>query len=351
MGAYFWYDNLSRDLILSGKLEQLIKSGISGVTTNPNIFKNALSTGSSYSLTGLGSETSAEAICWNLMLEDVRLASKLFEPLFINSNGLTGYVSIELDPFLAKDTKLSIEQALNITSKLQARNVMIKVPATEAGLEVIESLIYQGVNVNVTLIFSREQYLRVVNSYIKGLERRVSEGRDISQIASVASFFVSRVDSIVSKYISQNLVPEKFVNLLGIYNSFLVYYDFQRIFSSERFKKLQILGGKPQMLLWASTGVKDSRLSQDYYLKNLTLENTVLTLPDPVIQAGLDLGWFSNPTFRSPPDINEIYSMFQDFNSCGYPFEALMYDLLEEGIKLFQEGYTDLINIIRSKFV
>jgi len=343
MAIYFWYDNLSKEF-LEGKLQKLSEQGITGVTSNPTIFQLAVSKSSIYDETIRKSHhLQPENICWDLMVEDVKQACKIFKNIFEKTNRETGFVSLELHPSFANDVQSSVMQAEELHARVSEPNLMIKVPATTAGLQVISELIHKGINVNVTLIFSCNQYQRVINAYMKGLEMRQKDGLPLDTVSSVASFFVSRVDSKVDKLPDEN-VRRKFFHKMATLNSHLAYLIYMQAFSSQRFLKLS--GARPQKLLWASTGVKDPSRDPLFYVKNLNFDNVVFTLPDSALNAYLENR--SLPV-QQPKQLTEIVSEIHQFNSYGYFFEELLAELLDEGVQLFQNSFTQLVETVKTK--
>ncbi|MCS6961923.1 MAG: transaldolase [Deltaproteobacteria bacterium] len=350
MTIYFWYDNLSRDLIKNGTLENLKERGITGVTSNPTIFKNAILNSSSYEedikrLKGM----SPEEICWELMISDVSLACDLFMPAYQSSNGNTGYVSIELNPLFSNNISKSVEQALYLKGRINKPNLMIKVPATNEGFYVIRELTRKGINVNVTLIFSLDQYLKACESYLLGLEDRLADGNNISSVFSVASFFVSRVDALVNKYIHDGKIETRYTNETSYRNCHKVYHAWRQIFTSKRFKDLKNRTANVQRVLWASTGVKDKSVPEEHYLSKLTFDEVVFTLPEQTLNKALEINWLDNFVPSELTNVEELDAFFRVFNDQGYSFEYLLWELTEKGVQLFAESYNELLKAIHQK--
>lgn len=357
LGQSIWYDNLSRDVLNSGELKRLIDAGVLGLTSNPTIFKKAIADSSDYDADmmplvkqGLNTEQIAE----DLMIKDVAAAADLLMPIYKATNGGDGYASIEVSPYLARDTKATIEAGKRIWGKLNRPNIMIKVPATDEGLPAIKALLEDGINVNVTLIFSDDYYQRVVEAYISGLEARVVKGGDIKNIASVASFFVSRVDAICEKHYD-GLVKEgkakaegkkDFLGKIGIANSKVAYARYEQLFNSDRFKKLRDKGARVQRPLWASTGTKNPDFSPVMYVEELAGRDTVNTLPPATLSALLKDGKIEP---RLHKGIDDARSQLSKLNETGVPFDKLMVDLQADGVKIFADSYKELLDSVETK--
>lgn len=350
MKCWFWYDNLSRDILENGFLKEIINDGISGVTSNPTIFKLAIEGSSLYDEKILrNSNRPVEEICWELMCDDVRDACDFLIPVFEQSEHQSGYVSIELNPLHANDFQSSVHQAMELNRKIDRPNLMIKVPATSAGFKVIRELTSQGLNVNVTLIFSKDQYLRCAESYVLGLEDRLKKGLDLNGIFSVASFFVSRVDAAVGSLIESRVVDEKYRNQVSVRNCQLVYHFFQRFFGSKRFEKLTRSGAKRQLVLWASTGVKDPTLDPGYYLDRLMFDDVVFTLPDQTLKNARERSVLKNPIQSEIYEEFELLKWFLEFDSSGFSLEYILWELTERGVELFAQSYEQLLKAVEFK--
>lgn len=353
-GQSVWCDNLSKNLISSGELQKLIVNLVSGLTSNPSIFKKAIADSNDYDqdIKRLISQSSnknltVDEVTEMLMIEDVRNAAMLFMPVYESTNCLDGYVSIEVSPTLAHDTKGTIEAAKRIWEELSAQNVMIKIPATKEGIPAIKAVLEEGINVNITLIFSTEVYKAVVNAFFEGLESRANKGLPISNIASVASFFVSRVDTIVDKQLEKLASASKTKEMqgkFGILNSIEAYKMFITEFKSPRFNALRQKGAQIQRVLWASTGVKNPAYDPLYYVKALAAENTVNTVPPQVLTAlenDLPVGKI-NLT-----DDNTGY--FNELSTLGVNLKELLIQLEVEGVKLFADAYAELVTAVDKK--
>ena len=346
-----WYDNISRQLIKSGQLENLVGSGITGVTSNPSIFEKSISSSDEYDSSiyeytneGLGPEQIFE----KLAIADISKACDLLHSTYLQSNFTDGFASIEVNPNLAHDTSATIEAGIRIFEQINKPNVMIKVPATNAGIPAIRELISIGINVNVTLIFSLDSYRQVREAYISGLEDRLQNGHSISAIMSVASFFLSRVDTIVDTYLEELNNPDKSSHLLGtaaIANAKQAYMDFKSTFTSERFEKLLVKGGQIQRPLWASTSTKNPNYSPLLYVEELIGDHIINTMPDNTLNLFLKKGEIQeticNNLEISQAHLNEIRSISN--------FDEMTSQLLSDGLKQFSDSYNMLLEIIDSK--
>tara|TARA_B100000029_G_scaffold516836_1_gene635837 strand:+ start:24668 stop:25795 length:1128 start_codon:yes stop_codon:yes gene_type:complete len=346
-----WYDNISRQLIKSGQLENLVESGITGVTSNPSIFEKSISSSDAYDSSiceytneGLGPEEIFE----KLAIADISKACDLLHSTYLQSNFTDGFASIEVNPNLAHDTSATIKAGIRIFEQINKPNVMIKVPATNAGIPAIRELISMGINVNVTLIFSLDSYRQVREAYISGLEDRLQNGHSISAIMSVASFFLSRVDTIVDTYLEELNNPDKSSHLLGtaaIANAKQAYMDFKTTFTSERFEKLLVKGGQIQRPLWASTSTKNPNYSPLLYVEELIGDHIINTMPDNTLDLFLKKGEIQeticNNLEISQSNLNEIRSISN--------FDEMTSQLLSDGLKQFSDSYNMLLEIIDSK--
>lgn len=349
-GVSIWLDDLSRERIVSGGLQNLIdERHVVGVTTNPTIFANALAKGSDYDdqiaqLAKQGADASGAVV--DITTHDVQRACDLMRPAFDASEGLDGRVSIEVEPALAHDTAGTIEQGVQLWELVDRPNVMIKVPATVDGLEAITELTARGISVNVTLIFSLQRHREVINAYLTGLEKAKAAGIDLSSIRSVASFFVSRVDTEVDKRLDAIGTPEATAlkGKAGIANARLAYQVFTQAFSSERAKGLMTAGAHVQRPLWASTGVKDPALRDTLYVEELVAPNTVNTMPEKTMEAAYDHGEVRADTVTgSYAQANEVLDAIADQ---GISYDEVT-DLLErEGVEKFTVSWNELLDTV-----
>ncbi|MDY7013953.1 MAG: transaldolase [Cyanobacteriota bacterium] len=361
-GQSIWMDNLSRNLIESGELKQLIESrGIHGITSNPAIFEKAIAGNQTYDAAieaGIQAGKSVEEIYESLIFEDIRNACDIFKPVYEETNGLDGYVSIEVPPNIAKDTDSTIAEARRYYEAIARENVMIKIPGTPEGLPAVEAAIADGINVNVTLLFSVESYVETAWAYIRGLEKRAAEGKDVSKIASVASFFLSRIDSNVDNRLDAKLqegaseeVGAKLIALKGkvaIANAKIAYQNYKEIFGSDRWKALAEKGAKVQRLLWASTSTKNPDYSDVMYVDELVGTDTVNTLPPATIEACAD---HCDPANRIESDIEAAYSVIEGLKDpeVNIDINQVMDELLEEGIDKFIKPFESLMSSLEAK--
>ena len=354
LGQSVWFDNISRRLIDTGELRQLISMGVSGVTSNPSIFEKAITGSADYdgALLELAlNDKSAADIFESLAIEDIRDAADLLLPVFERTDGADGYASIEVSPHLADDTEGTVTEARRLHSALRRPNVMIKVPATPEGIPAIRQLIGEGINVNVTLIFSLDAYAHVRESYIGGLEDLALSGGDISRVSSVASFFVSRVDAAVDSRLEVLAKDghsglDELMGKAAISNAKIAYQDFNSTFSKERFAALRRNGARVQRPLWASTSTKNPDYSDVLYVEELVGRDTVNTLPDATLEAFLDHG---NPAPTIDKDLEDAVLTMERLEDVGIRMEDITAKLLEDGVKSFADSYDALIANIEQK--
>jgi len=357
LGQSVWYDNLSRDVLRSGELRSLIEQGVSGLTSNPTIFKQAIADTGNYdedmrsdSLRSLDTE----ALCEELMIRDVAAAADLLRPIYDATNAGDGYASIEVSPYLAGDEKGTVEAALRLWKKLNRPNIMIKIPATPECIPAIRRTLEHGINVNVTLIFSDAVYREVAEAYIAALETRAAKGEEIRAVSSVASFFVSRVDAIVEKSFDELLKAGKvtteqravFFGKVGVSNSKLAYESFERLFGSERFRKLQEKGARAQRPLWASTGTKNPVFKAVMYVEELAGRDTVNTMPPATVKALIAGGEIAPKLHAGLAEAKQILAAV---NAMGIGFDSLLKELQVAGVKSFADSYKELLASIDKK--
>ncbi len=354
-GQSVWYDNIQRKLLQNGDMAGMIQRGeIRGVTSNPTIFMNAITKSQDYDASLLplvNAGLSNEEIFFQLAIEDIQAAADLFRPLYRQTQGGDGYVSLEVSPYLANDTAGTLAQAKQLWLRVDRPNLMIKIPATKAGLPAITEAIAAGVNVNVTLIFSRQRYAEVMEAYLSGLEQRARTGLPIDTLASVASFFVSRVDTKIDARL-QELVQaggpqaQKAAGLFGkaaIANARLAYADYQRIFTSERFQKLKARGARVQRPLWASTSTKNPAYRDVIYIEELIGMDTVNTVPPQTLVAFLDHG---QVRASLEEDLDGARQVLANLEALGISIEAVTRQLEEEGVQSFSDAFTVLLKAI-----
>ena len=358
VGQSIWYDNLSRDVLESGELASLIAQGVSGLTSNPTIFQKAISDSDKYDDSlrkELKHTQNDEELCEALMIEDVANAADLLRPVYDETNGLDGYASIEVSPYLARDTEGTLVAARRIWATLGRPNIMIKVPATNEGIPAIQALLRDGINVNVTLIFSSSVYGQVADAYLSGLEQRQADGNPIDHISSVASFFVSRVDAICEKKFDELLGKGKvdadnraaIVGRVGIANSKIAYALYEELFvTGSRFAALRNAGAAVQRPLWASTGTKNPDFSPVLYVEELAGKDTVNTLPPATLTALLEKASIAPNLHQG---LNSARGCIENLAKLGIPFEELLAQLQQDGVKSFADSYTSLLEAIAQK--
>ncbi|MCW6036225.1 transaldolase [Spirulina subsalsa FACHB-351] len=361
-GQSIWLDNLSRDLIESGELAQLIETrGIHGITSNPAIFEKAIAGNKIYDgaiRAGIEAGQSTLEIYESLVFDDIRNACDVFKPIYEATQGLDGYVSVEVPPNLAKDTDSTIQEAIRYYQAINRENVMIKIPGTPEGLPAVEAAIAQGINVNVTLLFSVQSYIDTAWAYIKGLEQRAAQGQPIHNIASVASFFLSRIDSNIDDRLDAKIkagvsqdTASKLIALKGkiaIANAKIAYQHYKDIFGSQRWQALADKGAKVQRLLWASTSTKNPEYSDVMYVDELIGPDTVNTLPPQTVEACAD---HCDPANRIESDLEtakQYLSTLQD-PDVDINLDAVMAELLEEGIDKFIKPFDSLMASLEDK--
>ncbi len=358
LGQSIWLDYIRRDLIESGALARMIEiEGIRGVTSNPSIFQSAISGSELYSpdirrMAQAGWD--AASIFDRIAIDDIRAATDVFLPLYERTNGLDGYVSIEVNPDLAHDTKATLSEARRLWGEVNRPNVMIKIPATKAGIPAIESAIDAGVNVNVTLIFSLDRYAEVMEAYLRGLERRAERGEALGHIASVASFFISRVDSAVDRALEEIVRREghesgRAASLLGkaaIANAKLAYAQFEGVFFTERFQKLEAAGARVQRPLWASTSTKNPAYPDTYYVDTLIGPHTVNTVPQDTLEAFKDHG---EVAITIHDDLSGARAQIQAIEVLGISMDDVTADLEVEGVEKFAAAYAGLLETLEER--
>ncbi|WP_439593163.1 transaldolase [Microbacterium sp.] len=351
-GVSIWLDDLSRSRITTGNLAELIATrNVVGVTTNPSIFQAAIGGGAEAYTAQISelaaSGASVDDAIFAATTDDVRDACDLFRPLYDATKGVDGRVSIEVSPDLAHDTAATVAQAKELYESVDRPNVLIKIPATKAGLPAITEVIAAGISVNVTLIFSLERYDEVIDAYLAGLERAHSAGLDLSSIHSVASFFVSRVDTEVDKRLVAIGTDEAvgLKSLAGVANARLAYELFGKKFSEARATQLVALGANPQRPLWASTGVKDPALPDTLYVTELVAPDTVNTMPEKTLEATFDHGAIAGDTITGTYDAAR--KVFADLDAVGIDLADVTQLLEDEGVDKFIASWHDLQNTVR----
>jgi len=349
LGQSLWVDNISRSMITGGKLKILIAKGLRGQTSNPTIFKQAISTSSDYDakiqqLAKVGKSTFE--IYDELTIKDVQDAADQFRGVYESTNGLDGYVSLEINPKLGNELEAQLEEGMRLWQKLNRPNVMIKVPATKNGLGVVEGLISQAINVNVTLIFSAEQYQQVVWAYLEGLKHLAKSGGDLSRVRSVASVFVSRLDTNVDKKLDEKAKGSPLRGKAAVSNCEIIYHKFQKSFGTNEFKSLKLKGAHLQRVLWASTGTKDLQYNDIKYITELIAPDTVNTVPDKTLEAVLDHGI---ARAAMPGDVAAAQKVLELLRQEGIDVGVICNQLLDEGLAAFEKSFEELTTSIEEK--
>jgi len=348
-GQSVWFDTLSRDLVSSGELARMMKEdAVTGVTSNPTIFQKALSQGNAYDeqIKELYAETDdVTEIFFRLALADIRAACDVLAPLHEKAPW-DGFVSMEVLPALAYDTEKTFDQARWIAKEVDRSNLMVKIPATQAGLPAIEDSIAHGTSINITLIFSLERYRCVVEAYLRGLERLVAGGGDPSKVSSVASFFVSRVDTETDKRL-EALGNTKLQGKLAIANAKLAYEHFLATFQGERWEYLRSKGARPQGPLWASTSTKNPAYRDVMYVEELIGPDTVNTMPLETIEAFQDHGEVRGDTVTE--GVDKAHKLLEELAAAGVDYDDVTETLEAEGVQKFADSFTELLDGVRSK--
>jgi transaldolase len=350
LGQSVWIDFLSRQMLQSGKLAEMMEEdAVVGVTSNPTIFQKAISEGDVYDeqiRACLDQTDDPKQIFWQLAQKDVSDACDLLRRVWDAGQGKDGYVSIEVDPNLAGDTQGTIDEAQHLHETIDKPNLHVKIPATKAGLPAIEEMISRGRNINVTLIFSLERYAEVVEAYIRGLERLVESGGDPSNVASVASFFVSRVDTEADKRLDAIGGHDELKGKLAVANAKLAYEHYKELFSGDRWEKLAAAGATTQRCLWASTSTKNPEYSDVLYVDELIGPETVNTMPEETIDAFQDHG---EVALTLEQGIDDAKRVFEQIAQAGVDYDDVVRVLEEEGVEKFADSFTELLEGIRAK--
>jgi transaldolase len=344
LGQSLWLDNITRDLLDSGTLKQYINDlSVTGLTSNPTIFDHAIRNSAAYDAQisrELAKRESSEALFFDLALEDLTRAADLFRPIYDETNGVDGWVSLEVSPLLAHDTASTLAAAGDLFERAGRPNLLIKIPGTKEGLPAIEEAIFAGIPVNVTLLFSREQYLAAAEAFLRGVERRIDADLN-PQVGSVASVFVSRWDAaVVSK------APDELHNQLGIAIAKRTYKAARTLLASPRWARVYNLGARPQRVLWASTGTKDPKASDILYIKSLAAPFTVNTMPEGTLKA---LAAHTELGELLPADGGTCEEVIAQFTKAGIDVDALAVQLQNEGAESFVKSWNDLMEVISSR--
>ena len=344
LGQSIWLDNITRDLMTTGALEQYIQDlSVTGLTSNPTIFEHAMKNSKSYDaaiLKKLKEGKSDEVLFFELALDDLTKAADLFRPIYNRTNGVDGWVSLEVSPLLAHDTGKTLAAAIELHAHAARPNLFIKIPGTKEGLPAIEEAIFKGVPINVTLLFSREHYLAAAEAFLRGIERRMDAGLN-PNVDSVASLFISRWDAAITAR-----VPEAMRNKLGIAIAMRTYKAARGLLGSPRWQRIYNAGARPQRLLWASTGTKDPAASDVLYIKALAAPFTVNTMPEATLKALAEHGELGTIL---PADGGDCEEVLTEFAKAGINVDSLAADLQDQGAKSFVKSWTDLMAVIASK--
>jgi len=344
LGQSLWLDDISRALLDSGTLERYVTQfSVTGLTSNPSIFAKAIKDSTDYDESisqKVKAGKSGEDLFFDLAIEDLRRAADQFRPIYDQTKGIDGWVSLEVSPLLAHDTAGTIAAAKDLHSRAQRPNLFIKIPGTPEGLPAIEEAIFAGIPINVTLLFSREQYLAAADAYLRGIERRIAAGRS-ADVRSVASLFISRWDVAVA-----NKVPETLRNQLGIAIAKRAHKAYLGLLASSRVQQIKQVGGQPQRLLFASTGTKDPKASDVMYITSLAAPDTINTMPEGTLKAFADHG---DCGALVPLDGSDCEEILNEFGRAGVDIDALALQLQDEGAKSFVKSWNELLESIESK--
>jgi transaldolase len=353
-GQSVWLDNIRRSMFASGELQKLVDLGLRGQTSNPTIFEHAIGTGTDYDAqlkSLIGSEHDAQNLFEALAIQDIRSACDVFAPVFKSTNGLDGYVSLEVSPTLAHDTKATTDAAARLWKAVDRPNVMIKIPGTPECIASIRASIAAGININVTLLFSVDQYAAAGNAYIEGLEDRVKAGLPIDKIASVASVFVSRIDTMIDKTLDERIAKgeplESLKGKAGIANLKLTYAKFELLFRGDRFAALAAKGAKVQRPLWASTSTKNPKYDDLMYVVNVVGTDTVNTMPPATLDALLDHGVINPDTIYE--DIAGAKGAIDALAAKGISLHDVTEQLVADGVKSFAQSFKEMLDAISAK--
>jgi transaldolase/glucose-6-phosphate isomerase len=352
-GQSIWFDNISRDLITSGELRAMVENdGLLGVTSNPSIFEKALASGVAYdpatkALVLQGVEEPKD-IFEHLAIQDIQLATDIFYPVYQDTEGRDGFISMEVSPHLAHDTEATVAEARRLHKTICRDNLMIKVPATPKGIPAIRELISDGINVNVTLLFSVDMYGAAARAYMEGLEKRLAAGEDITRVASVASFFVSRVDSLVDKKLEEtgDKNAESLFGKVAVANSKLAYVLYQELSATKQWQRLAAKDARPQRLLWASTSTKNPKYSKTLYVDELIGADTVNTVPDDTFRAFKTGGTVAKTLTQ---EVDKAREIVQTLEKLGVSMKEVTDQLLAEGVQKFSDAFDQLLGSVAQK--
>ena len=348
-GQRIWLDFFDRGIMNSGKLKKMIdEDGIGGVTSNPSIFEKAISSSSDYDediRSLIQTKRSYDVVFFSLAVKDIKRAADLFKPLYERTNGLDGFVSIEVSPHLAHDTQKTIQQARELWKAVNRENVMIKIPATVEGLPAIRKCISEGININITLLFGLPRYEEVIEAYLSGLEDRVQANKSIDQITSVASFFLSRIDTLIDPQLKSKGLDD-LKGRVAIASAKKAYEIYKKLFFGSRFNALENKGAKRQRLLWASTGTKDPAFSDIKYVSTLIGPETINTVTLETLDAFRDHG---QPSNRLEEEMDKATKVLEHLKESNIDIDAITQKLEDEGIEKFNIAYDKIIIAIKNK--
>jgi transaldolase len=358
LGQSIWLDYIRRDLMVGGGLRRLIEEdGLRGMTSNPSIFEKAIVEGHDYdadirsmALEGKDAKSLYEAISQR----DVQMAADEFRPVYNRLDGKDGYVSLEVNPHLARDTNATIEEARRLWAAVDRPNILIKVPGTAEGLPAIKQLISEGININVTLLFGLPRYRQVAEMYIAGIEARLAQGKDVSHVASVASFFLSRIDTLVDPLLQKTVeqgganagLARPALGQVAIASAKMAYQIYLEIFNGTRFTKLKEKGARPQRVLWASTGTKNPDYRDVKYVEALIGPETINTVPVETLNAYRDHG---TPKALLEHDVGNAAGMMNQLNDIGINIDAITRQLEDEGVDKFNKPFDKLMKILKTR--
>ena len=349
LGQSVWIDFLSRESIRGGHLQSLLdEDSVVGATSNPTIFQKAMAASDAYEdqLRELDPELDVKDVFWALAEQDIRDACDLFRPVWDAGEARDGYVSLEVDPRLAYDTLSTFREAMRIHEAVERPNLMVKIPATKPGLAAVEDVISKGRSINVTLIFSLGRYREVAESYVRGLERLVAEGGDPRAVASVASFFVSRIDTEADRRLEEVGGCDNLKGRLAVANARLAYESYESVFTGPRWRYLASKGATPQRVLWASTSTKNPDYPDTMYVEELIGADTVNTMPEETITAYQDHG---RPRARLQSELEEARELFDELARVGVDYEDLTETLEREGVEKFADSFAELLGALEVK--
>ena len=348
LGQSIWVDFISRESIRGGHLQSLIDDdAVVGATSNPTIFQKAMTGSDAYDeqLRELGGGDAAQ-IFWALAQQDVQDACDVFRPVWDGGHGRDGYVSLEVDPRLAYDTLASFREAIRLHEQVDRPNLMVKIPATRPGLAAIEDVIAEGRSVNITLIFALRRYAEVAESYVRGIERLVAEGGDPTKVASVASFFVSRIDTEADRRLDELGGHDELKGKLAVANARLAYVHYKEVFAGPRWEFLVSKGATPQRVLWASTSTKNPAYPDTLYVDELIGPDTVNTVPEETIKDYQDHG---QPEVRLEDDLPGARAVFEALAAAGVDYDDVTDTLEREGVEKFEASFTELLQALADK--